>query len=555
MSRQIINEVVRIREIMLGRSDTNINNFKYRLTEAVVGGIDDLIELIIKSFDNDVDSLFKHNSDDVLNSIISSTKAKFPKDKTIRNIDNIQTLKNVYAGLDDVSKEFITKLIIKNSKGSLDNEIIENLAVKINFTSAEFEELVKAAKNSTEVIDDLQAPDWLRGVITRYFNKVHNVKEILSKSDIVKLVNAVKIKGGTYFLGDLLRAYNKSTDTIFKSIEDLNKEYSSKISSGVYSGEEIVKLTDAYSLAISRNLNMIEMQLNGGAIDNLNKLQLDGKIIDKLKNGEEDIFKIFRKLQVEAPGTFWDNFKEVNQNFWDSIKPKVGSIDIVGKKIPTISFDMSSQFKQFLVTGQWAKLSSLYNEAIKLNALGKTTMTVGNKTVNIPNVLKYIGKILYTSAIGTIIGGFLYAILNSIIIQLRIKKAMNKAATFMGTNPPFPNADKEYVESVTALGGLGAQFIIQFRKTLGNFEYLIPIIGSFNNSLLANVIAFAMGKGDAGISLGGLMEVIINTINEEGSSDEEEAIEEAIKETPIPEKDEQNGQTTDTDNQSNLGED
>jgi hypothetical protein len=50
---------------------------------------------------------------------------------------------------------------------------------------------------------------------------------------------------------------------------------------------------------------------------------------------------------------------------------------------------MSSEFKQFLLTGQWAKFSDLYLEAVKSSALGKKTINIGNKTFNISNFYKY----------------------------------------------------------------------------------------------------------------------------------------------------------------------
>jgi hypothetical protein len=536
MSKIILNEIVRIQEIMLGKLSSNINKTKRHLFEAV-GGIDDVIEAIVKSFDNKADNLFRHSSDEGLDSIIAALKSKFPKNKAIRNIDNPKTLRLVYNELDDTAKEFLTKSIIKNSKGTMDNLVVSAIADKIGFTLDDFALYAKNTPSAQQMLTDLNAPEYFKGVITRYFNKINNIVDILTQKEINSLSNAVKRKGVTAFYSDLSKAYKSSVDKITSDIEKLNDEYLSKISANVFSEEEIAKLTDAYSVAISRKLNMIEMKLNEGAIKVLNSLNLDSALMNKLKNGQEDIFKIFRNLQMQNPGTFWENFKETNKSFIDSITPKLVKKNILGKEIPIPRFEMSSEFKQFLYTGQWAKFSDLYLEAIKLNALGKSTITIGNKTFKIVNFYKYGLKILYKSAIGSLMGAFLYAVVNTLLIQFNIKKGINKTAKFMGASEPFPNADKEYIEATTALGGIVPQLITQVTKLLGNVEYVIPIIGTFDKSFAANLAAYLTGTDTGGVSVKGIIEIWNNTCDAVFGSDEEDEIEQAIEETPTPNDD------------------
>lgn len=534
MSKIILNEIVRIQEIMLGKLSSNMSTTQRYLFEAVVGGIDDVIEALVKSFDDKTDNLFRHSSDEGLESIISALKSKFPKNRIIRNIDNPKTLRLVYNELDGPAKEFMLKSIIKNSKGTMDNLLIDTIANKIGFTADDFATYTKSSPSAENLIKDLGAPEYLKGVITRYFNKINNVTDILSPTEINKFSKAVENKGVTWFSKDLINAYKLSTDEIISEIEKLNSEYLSKVSSNIFSEDEINKLVNAYSVAISRKLNMLEMKLNGGALKALDSLNLDNTITNKLKNGEGDIFKIFRNLQMQNPGGFWDNFNETNKSFIESITPKIVTKDFLGKKIPLPRFNMSSEFKQFLLTGQWAKFSDLYVEAVKLNAMGKSTMKIAGKTFKIPNIFKYILKIIYKSFIGSIVGAFMYSIANSLTIQLKIKKGINKTAKYIGLNEPFPNADKEYIQAASSIGGLIPQFLIQISDLLGNVEFITPIIGTFNKSFAANLLAYLTGSEEAGISVKGIMEVWNNTVNRVFSSDEEDEIEQSIRETPNP---------------------
>jgi hypothetical protein len=536
MSKNILNEIVRIQEIMLGKLSSNLNKTKRHLFEAV-GGFDDIIEAIVKSFDNKTDDLFRHSSDEGLESIIAALKSKFPKNKAIRNIDNPKTLRLVYNELYGPDKEFLTKSIIKNSKGTMDNLVVSTIADKIGYTLDDFEQYAKNSTSAQQMMIDLDAPEYFKGIITRYFNKVNDVTDILTKTEINKLSKAVETKGISAFYKDLKSALLSSVDEIASDIEKLNSEYLSKISTNIYSDDEITKLTNAYSVAISRKLNMIEMKLNGGAMKTLDTLNLDATIINKLKNGEGDIFKLFRNLQMQNPGTFWENLKETNRSFIDSIIPKFVTKEILGKKFPLPRFEMSSEFKQFLVTGQWAKFSDLYTEAIKLNALGKSTISIGSKSFKIPNIFKYVLKIIYKSFIGSIIGAFMYAVINTLTIQLKIKKGINKTAKYIGAPEPYPNADKEYIESTTALGGLIPQFLTQVGELLGDVEYVTPIIGTFNKSFLANFVAYIFGSEEAGISVKGIKEVWDKTCDAVFGSDEEDEIKQAIQETPTPNDD------------------
>jgi hypothetical protein len=537
MSKIMLNEIVRIQEIMLGKLSSDLNKTKQYLFEAV-GGWDDVIEAIVKSFDNKTDDLFRHTDAGGLDSIIAALKSKFPRDLSVRNIDNPKTLRLVYNELDGPAKQFITKSIIKNSTGGMDNSIIEYLTNKVGYTLNDFEQYVLGSTSVKQLMDDMMLPEYYKGIITRYFKKVHNIKDVLNQKDIEMLTKAVKRKGVTTFFNDISKAYKSSVDEITSDIEKLNKEYIDKISSEIYPEDQIVKLTDAYSLAISRKLNMIEMKLNEGAENVLKTLNLDTSIMNKIKNGEEDIFRIFRNLQMQNYGGFWDNFMEVNKSFIDSITPKLVPVKIAGKTYSLPRFNMSSEFKQFLLTGQWAKFSDLYLEAVKSSALGKTKFYIGNKTFNISNFYKYGLKILYKSGIGAIMGAFLYAVVNTLLIQFNIKIKINNIAKSMGLREPYPNAEKEYIQSVTALGGVIPQLLTQVAELLGNVEFLIPIVGSFDKSFAANLFAYLTGTETAGISVKGIVEIWNNTCDAVFGSDEEDEIEQAIQETPTPNDDE-----------------
>jgi hypothetical protein len=329
-------------------------------------------------------------------------------------------------------------------------------------------------------------PEFLRTYLSRFWKKTRNISNILSTDDIIKFSDWVNKKGGKTFFSDIVKAWSISIDEILDNVKNLNDEFVGKLESGIYGDEQITNITNAYSLAISRQMNMWNMKIKDGADMVLKRSDLDNSLKNKILNGQEDIFVLFRKLR-EGKST---NIKTANQKFQEVW----GSFSIgLSKKTEETKFrypqiKISPELKQYFFTGQWAFLSDFYKIAVKNNSLKSNT----SKTA-------YLLRLGLKSVWGNLIAATVLSFLWTIWTESIIKEGINKIFDTFGFNPLFPNPDEGRSESEGVIGTILDTWGKTFMSFVNSGTILIPVIGTVEISPLGYIAKFFFNKEKFGV--------------------------------------------------------
>ena len=479
--KNLLTEIKRINELISPQH----NPKQFILLEQLGGLVDDLIS----KYSNNVAQIFGFTSKENYPSIIKSLKQIYGKkggDVVIRDLDpatSVRELIDIFPKLTDSAKKKFVELIIKYSNERIDNVLETTVTSMLNITSADLKRLAKAYNTNEKAFFNAvfppDTPEILKPFISRYWKKVNDIGDVLTTDDIAKFSDYVNKKGGTTFISDIGKAWNKTLDEILDQVKKLNVEYNRKVESGTYGADQMDELSNAYSVAVLRQMNMMEMKMKDGANKVLELSDLDNTLKNKILNGSEDIFVVFKKLRSGKDTKLLAKLYEMI----DSITLKMSDTTIFGYKYPQLK--ASPEFRQYFVTGQWAFISDVYYKAVQKNLFSSPKQS-----------LAYIGSLVKKSIWGSALAAVAMAALVTLWIEVRWKEGINWMYSKFGLPPKFPNPDEGRSECKSVLIAMGDTYLRLLCEYLNNGKLLIPVIGTIEVSPLGMIAKALMGKDE-----------------------------------------------------------
>lgn len=499
--KRLLSEIKRIGSLISPEYNSN----KYIITEQLTGIVDELIQ----RYADNVGGLFGFTSKKNYESIVTSLKKVYDStDKVVKKLasdDTVDTLKAVFPKMSDNAKKMMVELIIKYSNESMDNVLTDIVTAKLAITNDELTRLAKAYPNDEKGflnnVFPADTPEYLKLFISRFWKKVNGVGDILSPEDISKLSEYVGKKGGTTFISDLGRALSKSLDEITIQVNKLNDEYISKIESGAFGVDRINEMTNAYSVAISRQLNMAEMKMKQGAEKVIEMSDMSDDLKRKILDGSEDIFVIFRKARSAKKGKLLDKLYEM----LSSVTYKLSDTKLLGFRYPTLK--IAPEFKQYFLTGQWAFLSDVYYKAIQKNAFSSKKQ-----------MLAYLGALAKKSVWGAAFAAVSMAALATLWVEVRWKEGVNYIREYCNLTPLYPNPQEGRSECESVLTALGDTYLRFLCKFINNGTLLIPVVGTVEVSPIGLILKALTGKDKILFGVGDVDKEIEQNLEEESGN-------------------------------------
>lgn len=512
----LLKESIRIKELM-GYQVTPYN--KDVISEASTGPVDDILTSLLGKFKST--KLYQTIDPKVFDDVFIAGK-KSPNSIIKKELKNIDSLDAFVANLDEFSDETL-KYVFKELAGKgvpeIDAVLMESIAEIIAGTDvSDLARIVDEYNTADEFIEFMQGgseiplPKFVEDSLRRFFRKT-SLGDLSNSADYIKLntkklAKAANAKGGKTWFGDFYRALYKSGEDIRARMITLSEQFANDIDT-VTDPVRVQELIDAYSVAISRELNLLEMKSNQAAAKALMELDIDSRLKNVIQNSEKDTFKIFREIRREDPSGFSSNIYELGKRFFGQIIPRVEigenikniipfrkqMLNWIGGTTPTtsnmkkgtqwIKVVWPEDLKQYLITGQWAKFSMLYKLAVK-NSSASSIAAVGT----------YAFVSLIYAEYGSIMANVVYDTLQALATTFKIQMNINKIFTYFGLDAPYPNAEEEYRQEYESSM---TRFYAKMKENLSEtflengYEWAIPIIGTFEKSALSKTLAWMSG--------------------------------------------------------------
>ena len=396
--------------------------------------------------------------------------------------DNVGSLRRTFSSLNDAQLTAAVKSLISQNIPDVNQFVTEVISSKLVLNFQDFRNVFESILNSNpnrklqENIDefleisyidelDIEFQDAVRNYLTREYRPLR--KEILSKSQIKSLANAVNSKGGKSFVRDVFGAMYTETKSIIKDIEDLSEEFVEKLilSEG---NEQRQQLLEAYALAISRKLNQIYMKGDDIGKAEFRKLSLSDELNNLIKSGDQDIFKIFRQLRDSDPG-LKAAFESIPEDFKFIDFSGEGSEwlnKILPEKISNLAkIRLGGNLKAFLVTGQWATKSDIYRKAIQMQGIKDPKKAA-----------QYLFVLLLKSGMGAIIANALLSAASAVAYTTGFKDLVNKYSEKFGFSTPFDTKKYDETRQRDPFGILKAldAFVVDFLGNTQGMSFAVP---------------------------------------------------------------------------------
>jgi len=397
--------------------------------------------------------------------------------------DNVSSLRRTFSSLNDAQLTAAVKSLISQNIPDVNNFVTDVISRKLGLSNLQdfrniFEEILnnnpdrKLQENIDEFLEiseidklDIEFQDAVRNYLTREYRPLR--KEILSKSQIKSLANAVNSKGGKSFVRDVFRAMYTETKSLIKDIEDLSEEFVEKLilSEG---NEQRQQLQEAYALAISRKLNQIYMKGDEIGKAEFRKLSLPDELNNLIKSGDQDIFKIFRQLRDSDPG-FKAAFESIPEDFKFIDFSGEGSEwlnKILPDKISNLAkIRLGDNLKAFLVTGQWTTKSEIYRKAIQMQGIK-----------NPKRAAQYLFVLLLKSGMGAIIANAILSAASAVAYTTGFKDLVNKYSEKFGFSTLFDTKRYDETRQRDPFGILKAldAFVVDFLGNTQGISFAVP---------------------------------------------------------------------------------
>jgi hypothetical protein len=238
----------------------------------------------------------------------------------------------------------------------------------------------------------------------------------LTADEIAQFNRVVEAKGAKTFIGDIIQLFKKNLDEIKEEIIQLSNGFEQDIVGKT--PEEVTQLLNAYAVAISRKLDLVEIRLNGAAADVLENSGLSKEIVNKIKTSKDAFFEVYRTARAADSQSFrtlaWNTTKEFLVDIYDFVTNvfKLGWENSILKL-----FNPTTSVGQFFLTSNWATWNKLWRLAIKTSAL--------------QNKSKFIAQAAFASAVGSAVGSVLTSILgglNEVIVLGNYNRILDSIA-------------------------------------------------------------------------------------------------------------------------------
>jgi len=294
------------------------------------------------------------------------------------------------------SEEELLKDILKTIERSPSSEPDE---VFIRKFKDEWKELVEIALPTFKrQYDDMIYANGAR--FTPIINKVGDKPtggEVLTDDQLKTMRKALRKKSPRKFNTDYFRVFFRSVEKSKAKIKELADGYYTKISETDLKPEEIQQISEEYSVAIVRALNILEARENNAAKTALKNSGIDESIIKIIDENPSEFFKLYREIWGERQAsTFTQEIVETTKTFVSDVKNILKTSDIEGKyKVIRKFFSLFNpreKFGQFLLTDTFAVYDRQWQQLIKQSGWQK-----GNKAT-------YIASMWYLNSVGYIVG-------------------------------------------------------------------------------------------------------------------------------------------------------
>lgn len=429
MKNNILNEIHRIKEVMGVKSKL--------LTE---------ISKLVSVFEEYLDDFFK------------TVQVKPIKNTTDVLIGNVKTTQraydNIIRALNDPTGELLNRLDITTLQalGRIirQNEDLVNLLYKsvikdfLELTPGATEEsLIKLIKDKVdsgekliEILGEMTDDDY--AVVNAIFLKINKkiedletgkftteVTKTLKSGEGVRSLTAdelstfnkvIERKTPKTFIGDVITLWRNSLDEIKDTIIELSRGFEQDIVDKT--PEEVAKLLNAYAVAISRNLDLAEIKLNGAAAEILEKEGLPKEIVNKLKTDKSAFLETFRIARAADNQSLVTLVAQTTKEFVLEIFEFVRGVFRLGLDNSILKlFNPSTSVGQYFLTNNWATWNKLWRLAIKTSA-GQ-------------NKSKFIIAAMFASSVGAVVGSLITDILGG-LSEATIQPRVNNLLDYIG---------------------------------------------------------------------------------------------------------------------------
>ena len=515
---KLIKENSRIKELM----SYQVQPYTHRvMTEAVGGAIDDILTSLVGKFKSN--KLYQSLDPKVFDDIFAAGKAS-PTPlirKELKNIDSLDTFVQNIDEFSDDTLRFVFRQLAGKGIPEVDAVLMESISeILTGGPVANLSKLVGEYNSADEFIEfmqkgsELPLPKFVEDSLRRFFRKESIISPDQAADyielNIKKLAKAADAKGGKTWFRDYFRTLFAETKDIRAKIETLSTQFADEMET-ITDPQIASEYINAYSVAISRELNRLEMKANQAAAEALSGLDIDSRLRNVIQNSNKDTFKIFRELRREDPSGFSSNIIDLASRFFNNAIPRVqigeniknmfnfrknilknivgdtpNTSNIKKNGVKWIKINWPQDLKQYLITGQWAKFSNLYKFAIKNSSAGGAA-AIGTFAI----------YTLIYSEIGSLIAHVIYDVGQALSSTLNIQLGINKIFTTLGLDPLYPNAEQDAQEEF-------ASFIEEFftkasrnlKETFagGEYSWAVPFLGTFEKSALSKLLAWVSGN-------------------------------------------------------------
>lgn len=355
-----------------------------------------------------------------------------------------------------------------------------------------------------EMTDDVMAAEILKGKFgkkmddlskgkftTEVVRELSDKAKLLTPDEIKAFNKVINSKTAKVFIEDVVQLFKKDLDQLKKEIYELSIGFEQSILEKT--PDEIKELVNAYALAVSRKLDMIEIKANGAANEILENSGLSKEIVDKLQNSDDAFFKVFKNERAADSQSLVAVLGDTLGSFLREIGEIVtGVFKKEGNTLLKI-FDPRTSVGQWFYTAQWATFSKLWKLAIKTSA-GQ-------------NKAKYIAAAAFASAVGSLVGttlsGVGYGLYELFVLggwNLLIDKLGGKDNTIFGYTEEELKADigdtienKDVISKILSPIFENGFYVItdEFEKE-GMLPALLSMVPggvlTYDNSLFSNIL-------------------------------------------------------------------
>lgn len=429
MKNNILTEIYRIKEIMgvkpklLTETSKLVSNFAEYLDDffrtVKVKPIKNTADVMVgnvktsqRSYDNIIRAL-NDPTGDLLTRLDNTTLQALGR--IIRQNDELVNLlyKSVIKDFLELTPGATEESLIKLIKDKVDSgeKLIEILG---EMTDDDYAVVNAIFPKINKKIDDLETGKFTPEV-TRTLKPGEGVRS-LTADEVSKFNKVIERKTPKTFIGDVITLWRNSLDEIKDTIIELSRGFEQDIVDKT--PEEVARLLNAYAVAISRNLDLAEIKLNGAAAEILEKEGLPKEIVNKLKTDKSAFLETFRTARAADNQSFWTLVWQTIKEFALEIFEFVRGVSRLGLDNSFLKlFNPTTSVGQYFLTNNWATWNKLWRLAIK-------TSSGQNKS-------KFLIAAMFASSVGAVVGSLITDIMGG-LSEATIQPRINDLLDYIG---------------------------------------------------------------------------------------------------------------------------